>query len=70
MLFKELASYWISKINALSFFQRKLVFIAMGLRTHARRMYDGKRPMNIKYGNFDSFKEGVILLCWSILERS
>ena len=34
-----------------------------------RRNYGGKRPVSIKYQNLHSFKEGMILLCQSILEK-
>ena len=41
----------------------------MALRKLERRNYDGKwPPMSIKYQNLHSFKEGLILLCQSILE--
>ena len=33
-----------------------------------RRNYDGKLPESIKYQNLQSFKEGMIHLCQSILE--
>ena len=32
------------------------------------RNYGGKLPVSIKYQNLHSFKEGLILLCQSILE--
>ena len=32
------------------------------------RRYGGKWPVSIKYQNLHSFKEGLILLCQSILE--
>ena len=40
----------------------------MVLRKLERRNYGGKLPVSIKYQNFNSFKEGLILLCQSILE--
>ena len=40
----------------------------MVLHTLERRNYGVKRPVNIKYQNLHSFKEGLILLCQSILE--
>ena len=40
----------------------------MALRKLERRNYGGKSPVSIKYQNLHSFKEGVILLCQSILE--
>ena len=40
----------------------------MALRKLVRRNYGGKSPVSIKYQNLHSFKEGVILLCQSILE--
>ena len=40
----------------------------MVLRILVRRNYGGKLPVSIKYRNLHSFKEGVILLCQSILE--
>ena len=33
-----------------------------------RRNYGGKLPVSIKYQNLHTFKEGLILLCQSILE--
>ena len=41
----------------------------MALRKLERRKYDGKLPVSIKYQNLHSFKESLILLCQSILER-
>ena len=40
----------------------------MTLRKLLRSNYSGKPPVSIKYENVHSFKEGVILLCQSILE--
>ena len=40
----------------------------MALRKLERRNYGGKSPVSIKYQNLHSFKEGLILLCQSILE--
>ena len=40
----------------------------MALRKLVRRSYDGKLPVSIKYQNLHTFKEGLILLCQSILE--
>ena len=40
----------------------------MALRKLVRNSYGGKSPVSIKYENLHSFKEGVILLCQSILE--
>ena len=40
----------------------------MTLRKLVRSNYGGKPPVSIKYENVHSFKEGVILLCQSILE--
>ena len=40
----------------------------MALRKLERRNYGGKSLMSIKYQNLHSFKEGLILLCQSILE--
>ena len=40
----------------------------MALRKLERRNYGGKCPVSIKYQNLNSFKEGLILLCQSILE--
>ena len=40
----------------------------MALRKLERRNYDGKSPVSIKYENLHSFKEGVVLLCESVLE--
>ena len=40
----------------------------MALRKLERRNYGGKWPMSVKYQNFHSFKEGLILLRQSILE--
>ena len=40
----------------------------MALGKIVRRNYGGKSPVSIKYQNLHSFKEGVILLCQSILE--
>ena len=40
----------------------------MALRKLERRNYGGKWPVSIKYQNLHSFKEGLILLCQSILE--
>ena len=40
----------------------------MALRKLERRNYGGKSPVNIKYQNLRSFKEGLVLLCNSILE--
>ena len=42
----------------------------MALRKLVRRNYGRKLPVSIKYENIHSFKEGVILLCQSILEKS
>ena len=41
----------------------------MALRKLVRRNYGGKSPVSIKYQNLHSFKEEVIFLCWSILEK-
>ena len=41
----------------------------MALRKLERRNYGGKWPLSIKYQNPYSFKEGLILLCQSILEK-
>ena len=40
----------------------------MALRKLERRNYGGKSLVSIKYQNLRSFKEGLILLCQSILE--
>ena len=40
----------------------------MVLRKPETRNYGGKWPVSIKYQNPHSFKEGLILLCQSILE--
>ena len=40
----------------------------MVLRKLKRRNYGGKWPVSIKYQNFHTFKEGLTLLCQSILE--
>ena len=40
----------------------------MVLRKLERRNYGGKCLVSIKYQNLYSFKEGLILLCQSILE--
>ena len=40
----------------------------MALRKFKRRNYGGKQPVIMKYQNTYSFKEGLILLCQSILE--
>ena len=40
----------------------------MALRKLERRNYGGKWPVSIKYQNLHSFKEGLILLCQSILK--
>ena len=40
----------------------------MALRKLLRRYYSGKSPKCIKFQNLHSFKEGMILLCQSILE--
>ena len=40
----------------------------MALRKLVRSSYGRKSPVSIKYENLHSFKEGVILLCQSILE--
>ena len=40
----------------------------MALRKLETRNYGGKWPVSIKYQNPHSFKEGLILLCQSILE--
>ena len=41
----------------------------MVLRKLVRSNYGRKSPVSIKYENLHSFKEGVVLLCQSILER-
>ena len=40
----------------------------MALRKLVRRNCGEKSPVSIKYQNLHSFKEGLILLCQSILE--
>ena len=40
----------------------------MALRKLERINYRGKWPVSMKYQNLHSFKEGLILLCQSILE--
>ena len=40
----------------------------MALRKLERRNYGGKSPVSIKYQNLHTLKEGLILLCQSILE--
>ena len=40
----------------------------MELRKLERRYYGGKKSVSIKCQNLHSFKEGLILLCQSILE--
>ena len=40
----------------------------MVLRKLERRIYGRKWPVSIKYQNLHSFKEGLILLCQSIVE--
>ena len=40
----------------------------MALCNLVRNNYGGKSPVSIKYENLHSLKEGVILLCQSILE--
>ena len=42
----------------------------MALRKLKRRNYGGKSTVSIKYQNLHTFKEGLILLCQSILETS
>ena len=42
----------------------------MALCKLERRDYGGKLPVSTKYQNLDSFKEGLILLCQSILEMT
>lgn len=50
----ELVSYWISTFIITSFLQLKLeAFIEMVVCTLVRRWYGRKRPMSIKYDNFD-----------------
>ena len=41
----------------------------MALHKLVRRNYTGKSLVSIKYQNLHSFKERMILLCQSILER-
>ena len=41
----------------------------MALHTLVRRNYGRKLPVTVKCHNLFSFKEGVILLCQSILEQ-
>ena len=41
----------------------------MALCVLVRRNYGEKSPLSIKYQNLHSFKEGLILLCQSILEK-
>ena len=41
----------------------------MALRKLEKRNYGGKSSVSIQYQNLHSFKEGLILLCQSILER-
>ena len=40
----------------------------MVLRHLERRNYSSKWPGSIKYQNFHTFEEGLILLCQSIIE--
>ena len=40
----------------------------MALHKLERRNYGRKSPVSIKYQNLHTFKEGLILLCQSILE--
>ena len=40
----------------------------MALRELERRNYGGKSPVSFKCQNLHTFKEGLILLCRSILE--
>ena len=40
----------------------------MALRKLERRKYSGKLPVSIKHQNLQTFKEGLIILCQSILE--
>ena len=40
----------------------------MALCKLERRNYGGKLPVSIKYQNLHTFKEGLIFLCYSILE--
>ena len=40
----------------------------MALPKRVRRNYGGKSPVSFKYQNLHSFKEGMILLCQSILK--
>ena len=54
---EELASYWLL-----------LAFTGTALRKLKRTNYGRKWPVSIKYQNLHSFKEGLILLCQSILE--
>ena len=42
----------------------------MALHKLERRNYGGKSPVSIKYQNLLTFKEGLILLCQSILETT
>ena len=42
--------------------------MGMALRKLVRSNYSGKSLVSTKYENLHSFKEGVILLCQSILE--
>ena len=42
----------------------------MRLRKLVRQNYGGKLTVSIKYQNLYSFKEGVILLCQSILKTT
>ena len=65
---EELGSYWLLTRYVTSFFRRKYAaFTGMALRKRVRSNYDGRSPVSVKYGNVHSFKEGVILLCQSIL---
>ena len=41
----------------------------MALRKLERRTYDEMLPVSIKYKILHTFKEGLILLCQSILEK-
>ena len=41
----------------------------MALHKLVKRNHGGKLPVSIKYQNLHSFKDGVILLCQSILEK-
>ena len=66
---EELVSYWLLTLYVTSFSRYKQAALTgMALRKFKRRNYGGKQRVIMKYQNTYSFKEGLILLCQSILE--